>query len=305
MIDLKNYKLYAYGDICLKADIEESIDDIEIAVGYHNHGDHYIYVKTKEGATYDYGCFFNLKFEDNYENINEAKYLRVPEMFSIYEDSKTHILSNELYFRFEELFQKSHMSFGFDKIVSKEEAQYLFDSGIRTLESAFKTGKYFNKDRYKKDFLYFLEKNGIDSEKNLEILDNAHFSSRINGYDGIAGKRVTSEKTRMYQDGFDFIIVNGKEIPFKNTIIIRDDDDEGFEYQMLDLRQFAPGYSNRIRQEAEERRSELIAKLKKLDFDNMSTSQILRQIDNLREAIITDMAECDEDYYSKYYGEEE
>ena len=62
MRDLTNLKLYAWhvGDV--QANVEENINDIDLAVCYADHGDEFLYICTKDGEAFTYGWFINRPF---------------------------------------------------------------------------------------------------------------------------------------------------------------------------------------------------------------------------------------------------
>lgn len=63
--------LEGWANIKVLPEIEEKIDDISFIVKYNLYGDEYLIIGTRDGHTYEYGCYANLKF-DSYN------YLRNP-----------------------------------------------------------------------------------------------------------------------------------------------------------------------------------------------------------------------------------
>lgn len=63
--------LKGWRNIEVLPEIEEKIDDISFIVEYSRYGDEYLVIGTRDGRTYEYGCYANLKFEPH-------NYLRKP-----------------------------------------------------------------------------------------------------------------------------------------------------------------------------------------------------------------------------------
>lgn len=94
-MDFNNIKLNCYGNITVSANIEESIEDIETAVLYDDHGDEYLVVRTKDGAQHEYGYYMNRKWAPNNPEDLGENYVRKPVVFKMIDKYAT--TSNRVY----------------------------------------------------------------------------------------------------------------------------------------------------------------------------------------------------------------
>ena len=86
-------------------------------------------------------------------------------------------------------------------------AQYKFNKIIEYLEEVSYRGiTYDLSDSYsKREISRYLKEHNIDTKENIDKLENAKWSSRINGSDGIAGNRIYDGDCRLYGDNIKFI----------------------------------------------------------------------------------------------------
>lgn len=85
-MDFKEIVLNSYGGIRVKADIDEKPEDIIAAIFYHDHGDDYILIKTKEHNV-KYGWFCNLRWAPDYDrlDVSDRYFIRRPKLNGIYD----------------------------------------------------------------------------------------------------------------------------------------------------------------------------------------------------------------------------
>lgn len=62
MRDLTNLELYAWHVGEIQANVEENVENIDLAVCYEDHGDEFLYIHTKNGEAFTYGWFINRPF---------------------------------------------------------------------------------------------------------------------------------------------------------------------------------------------------------------------------------------------------
>lgn len=241
-MDIKNLKLHAYGNLDLRADVEEKLDDIELGVLYSIHGDSYFLVKTKTGETFKYGYFVNLRFENDIDRLG-PEYVRKPELFKVarYTDFD-HVKWAIDYFTKEETV---HYGWRHEETKIYEDAksaQWHFNRMLDNLEEEYAKGYYYNKELRRIDIVSCLVKNGIDTDENLEKLKTAKLTSKnSDGFDGVAAKKLISyEPDPLTVDEVSMVIRNGKQLDESEWIIIQraDHDPDGFPIYVFPLDQF-------------------------------------------------------------------
>lgn len=243
--DLRDIKLNCWKDIVVRAEIEEDPNDIHIAISYHDHGDDFLFIQTKDGKRVEYGFYCNREDETDYEDLKPVgdpknRFVRNPSMFC--KDMDEHAtVSNELYFDLDRvLYEKSNSYFGkkLRRYYSKNSARLGFEDILSAFEKAFETGSFYDYSDKKEIVMEFLERNEIDTPENLELLKNAHMSSKVNGIDGIAGKRLY-DYDYLVGDGINFVLIDDNEVDVKDLAWSEDDTDEwGYSTKYLPLDQF-------------------------------------------------------------------
>lgn len=63
--ELISEPLCAHGVGEVRANVEEDADDIVLAVCYEDHGDDFLYIRTKDGKEFKYGWYINRPFGDS------------------------------------------------------------------------------------------------------------------------------------------------------------------------------------------------------------------------------------------------
>ena len=306
--EFKTMKLNAYNKIVVSAEVEEDFDDIHVAIKYSDHGDDYLYIETKDGKRFMYGFFCNLKHHTKYEDlkpVEEGKdgFLRNPVM--VVKDMDEHAeVSNKLFFALEREFKKSNMSFYFDeKCYSKEEAQRRFERGLDAFERAFNSNSFYDYSKKVGEIAGFLIDNGIDTPENIELLKNAHLSSKVNGIDGIAGKKEVKDKVdELVGDRVTFAMIDGKEVDVKTLLYYSspDYDEWGYSPEILPLDQFDSDCKTKYQSEIKDRINALKEKLDELEkgIDEYSLS-------SLNDLRCTLNERCFFEYWNEEQSEEE
>lgn len=244
-MDIKNLKLNAYGDIDLKANVEEELDDIELGVLYSVHGDDYFLVKVKNGGFFKYGYFVNLRHSPDINSLG-PEYIRKPELFK---KPQTCAFGNfdKIAWDIKYFTEEKELLYGWPHIVTKiyenaEAAQRRFDNMLADLEEEYAKGYYYNKELRRNDILTCLEKNNIATDENLEKLKSAKLTSKdADGFDGIAAKKLlTSVSDSIFIDNVKTVIRNGRELDKSEWFIVQkeDNDIDGFPVYVFPLDQF-------------------------------------------------------------------
>lgn len=206
--------LAAWSHIIMKVVTDEDIEDMEWAVVAGDHGDQYLYVKTKDKKLYKYGCFANLK----YTTFPIPYLMTQPKLFKELKTKTSEVywlVHRQLY---EDDYRSSFRREDIRKCYSKETAQRTFDGFIEQLNSIHDTcNEMYDDNDHKDDAMKFLIKNEIDTEENIEKLNSAYWDSRIDGVDGIAGKRDISGCNCIYFEHLgDVYVVNKEDLEIVN-----------------------------------------------------------------------------------------
>ena len=228
---MKFRALCAYHDIIFDPQVEEEKENIDIAICYEDHGDDYIFVKTKTGERYIYGWFCNLPGWPNCNDLNRTDifdrwFVRKPVVFK--KDDRCTV-SNKIYFEIQNLVYKK-TSWGISNQIKVEfdhkTAQWHYDYFCRWTKEQNELGTQYHLDSKKDELLKYLEANEIATEENLQKLNSIPFSSRVNGLDGIAGKIDAKERGRVFCDRINYVFKDGNFIAKKKvkTKLVRYDD---------------------------------------------------------------------------------
>ena len=228
-----------WGGIRLNAKIDEELKDIILAIQYNDHGDDFLLIRTKKN-TYEYGWWLNRKHEPEYDDLYngkcdwEGRFVRRPELFHKF-DYRCR-LSNEIYRKFYDNFEKDYFR---NKNLNNnaDMAQRKFDRFIRYMEQIEHRGVIYHADDYKQELMIYLVQHNISTKENIAKLDKVKWNSRINGSDGIAGKRLY-ECDRLYGDSIKFIYYKGKEMDVSKVKKKFDTDEWGAETFSLSFKQF-------------------------------------------------------------------
>lgn len=215
--------LAAWDHIIMKVVTDEDIEDMEYAVVAGDHGDQYLYVKTKDGHLYKYGCFANLK----YATLPIPYLMTQPKLFKELKTKTSEVywlVHRQLY---EDDYRSSFRREDIRKCYSKETAQRTFDGFIEQLNCIHDTcNEMYDDNDHKDDAMKFLIKNEIDTKENIEKLNSAHWDSRIDGVDGVAGKRdISDEKSIYFESLGDVYVVNKEDLEIVNDY---DPDEYGY-----------------------------------------------------------------------------
>lgn len=229
-IILKNWR-----SVDVLVELDESIDDIELAIKYEDHGDDFLIIKTKD-QLFEYGWYLNRLGYPDYgsEELERSKrFVNKPTLY--YEFDKRSSLSNEIFRYVHEYITDWH---GHTKQYSKSMAQLRFDWYIEFMDDVSHRGVTYDHSKKDRDILMdFLEKNDIKTDENLAKLDSVKFSSKINGADGIAGK-IEFSRSILHGDYIDFIYHKGEFVNLDDVKIKTDLDDDWHDVFDLDLTQF-------------------------------------------------------------------
>lgn len=225
-----------WGGIRVNASIDERLEDIVRMIKYTDHGDDFLIVKTRD-EIYKYGWFLNRRFEPDYDDLDRTMYnnwfIRKPKLF--YAFDKNSVLSNEIYWKMTCFYDR--MTNRVTKEYSSGYAQLVFDDFIKYMEDVSKRGITYNKRHGEKhEVERYLEANGISTEENLEKLNAVKWNSRIDGADGIAGKRRSS--SFVDGDSIEFIWHRGEFIDISKAEIEYGEDNWCVETFSMDLDQF-------------------------------------------------------------------
>lgn len=202
-----------WGGINVVADIDEKIEDIRVAVKYSDHGDDFLFIKTKDGKAYEYGWYIGRRdvFCPDYDRLIESPnnwgFIRKPKLSCAF-DAKCS-LSNEIYFYVDRTFDNGH-HFDIPRIDTPVYAQIKFDGYVRFMDEVYRRGITYHKEKDKDFIERYLKDNNILTEENLNKLHSIRFSSGENGIDGSAGKRERYADKILEGDKIEFVWYNGE-----------------------------------------------------------------------------------------------
>jgi len=236
--------------IALKADIEEKEDQIRAMIKYDDHGDEFIYIRTKNGPDYEYGWYLNRRGYPDYDKLDNYMsrwhsnlFIRKPFLLAGYPKNSDE--SNEIYFYTKEiLFDQDKWHWFSDdrykKYNQSKSAQSNFDFYFDIIEGIYKNHKTVYHTNHCDDVLGYLRVNQIETEENLaKVRELAHFY-RIGAIDGTAGKKEISDNDSLYGDSVIWVWRNNKflnkgEYKIRRT---RETDEWGCDQFKLNLKQF-------------------------------------------------------------------
>lgn len=204
-------KLNSYDNITLKTNVDDEINNIDLVIKYNDHGDDFLLVRSN-GNIYEYGYWLNRYGYPSYSELHNSNYdfgfVRKPELYYDYDERSS--FSNEIYKHAKQNFIDDS-SFDSDKVrkcITAYNAQGYFDDFIEYMNSYVPSRKIIYNFIYstiKDDIIDFLKLNEIYTDENIEKFSNIKWTSKIDGFDGIAGKRKT-EIDVLYCD--DILIVS-------------------------------------------------------------------------------------------------
>lgn len=234
--------LRGWEGINVTANIDEELSNVKVAVKYSDHGDEFLFVKTKDGKTYLYGWFIGRRdymLCPNYDDLNNSQddygFIRKPKLYRAYDNRSS--LSNRIYFYVDREFDNGH-HFDVPRIDTPECAQVKFNNYVRFMSDVYNMGITYHKEKDKKFIERYLKENGILTADNVEKLERVKFSSGENGVDGIAGKRKTYISKRLNGDKIDTVWYDGEFLDLKRVKFKSYLDREYFERFALNLDQF-------------------------------------------------------------------
>lgn len=222
------------------ANIDEKLENIMVAVKYSDHGDDFLFVKTRDGKMYEYGWYIGRRdvFCPDYDELIKSQddwgFIRKPELFCAYD--KRCELSNEIYWYVADRFYNRY----YMKTIRDDPrtAQWKFDDFVRFMEKIYERRITYHKEDYEKRIIDYLTVNEILTKENLEKLHSVKFTSGENGIDGTAGKGVRYVGKYLKGDRIEFVWYNGKCQDLSELEINSYYDREYFERFKLYLGQF-------------------------------------------------------------------
>ena len=190
----------------IKANIEEKVEDIRLAIKYSDHGDDFIFISTKDGRHFMYSWFCNRPWDTRYCDIerwvgteneklisDRQSYIRLPKLFK--KEDYNCGLSNKLY---------SYLGYMSDRyaigtrMIKEDELDARIHAGwyLEELEKAWNSGYCYDQSKYKEHVFEYLKINDIldktvigEEIKFIDAFNSAHFTSKVDGWDGICGKK--------------------------------------------------------------------------------------------------------------------
>lgn len=241
MENLNEIALRNYGGIVVKSSIDEKAEDVNLAILYQDHGDDFLVIRTGK-KIYKYGWFVNRYGYPDYSDLdkewNKDKFVRNPRLF--YEADERCCLSNEMLFWFEDQLEPEYRdgSFWSSRRVRKESYEQVVWR-LKYIKEKMKTyadrGITYNADYKKEKLLRYLKANDAMTEETMNIVNSIKWDSRIDGFDGIAGKEETGNL--IFGDSIKFIIYNGQKIDpkdYKAKVKSHYDDDEVYDDDVCD-----------------------------------------------------------------------
>ena len=233
-----------WDNVIVDVTTDEEIGDINLAIKYDDHGDSFLYVRTYSGEKYEYGYWLNrnksgFDFDpDKNQGESDNYFIKRPILFKHPDDE--YELSNKIYrlINSEYIGIKSRMDSGPQIYTDAERRinRLLLEIGILMETPRFNNIMY-NFTTYKKDIERFIFMNELDHEY-LDRVNRMSWTSRINGFDGIAGKRVAGNT--IVCDEITSILYKGKNMNINELRYSREKKDEwGFSRRIYHTKQFA------------------------------------------------------------------
>lgn len=229
MKNLNEIALGNYGGIVVKSSIDEKAEDVNLAILYQDHGDDFLVIRTGK-KIYKYGWLVNRPFHPSYSDLdkewNKDKFVRNPRLF--YKEDKGCCLSNEMFFWFESQLEPEYGDGFFKHHRTRKESYKEVVWRLEDIKGTMKTyadrGITYDASYEKEMLLRYLKANDAMTEETMDIVNSIKWDSRIDGFDGIAGKEETDNL--ILGDSIKFIIHNGQEIDPKEWLKSHHDDDD-------------------------------------------------------------------------------
>ena len=194
------------------ANIDEKLEDIMVAVKYSDHGDDFLFVKTKDGKMYEYGWYICRRdvicpdYDELIKSQDDWGFIRKPELFCAYD--KRCVLGNKIYrFVSGEFYDYILMQTIRD---DPSIAQWKFNYYVKFMGEIYDQRITYHKEEHKEMIRDYLTVNEILTQDNLDKLNGVKFTSGENGIDGTAGKRVRYAGNSLEGDRIKFVWYNGK-----------------------------------------------------------------------------------------------
>jgi len=229
--------------------IEERAEDIKLIVKYEDHGDEFIYVRTKAGEEFRYGFFLNYA-DRNFD------FIKTPEIhnnleYDSYQKVENHACSLEnKYLRpgrasLEPSACVNLFVYDLKKFIREAGTCYDLLSG------------YFN---YKEILEGFVKKHNLENDPDIQdIISDIPWTSSVDGIGGVAGKIKVNEGSDICGDTLLAVWANGEDVDLSSVYIDEELDDDCHETFYLPLDQFEEGFQNGIKEEVEALAKETIS----------------------------------------------
>ena len=196
--------LHNYGRIIVEVVTDEDVKDISLAIKYNDHGDEFLYIRTYSGEEYKYGYWLNRPGGEY------VSFLKKPTLYKRVD--KRCGFSNDVFCTLHD-----------------------DDHGIRTWMGIGAAGKFDNA-QWRFDYVMWRVKDLIETEGNLEKVESITWDSRINGFDGVAGKRAANNY--LYGDRVTEVLYRGRAFDVKKlNYSVANTDEWGCNTYMLNTKQ--------------------------------------------------------------------
>lgn len=232
--------LLNHGSIIVDVTTDEEIQDIDLAIKYNDHGDEFLYVRTYSGEQYEYGYYLNRFGYPDYSPENEktnydGRFIKSPVLFS--KPDYNAVLSNEMFRLFHDDRDglQTWMAFGPCRF---SDARRRLTHVLSWADIIIKAhpGVRYDFENHRREALNFIVINELGDEF-TEVMDSIQWTSRINGFDGIAGKK--KQDNYLYGDRVLSVLYRGRNYDLtKLTYSVRSTDDWGFDTYRLNTKQF-------------------------------------------------------------------
>ncbi len=229
-----------WGGINVVADIDEKLEDIKLAVKYSDHGDEFLFIKTKDGKMYEYGWYIGRRdvfcpdYDDLIKSPNDYGFIRKPRLYCAYDNRCT--LGNRIYWFVEKRFYNRYTM-----LTIKDDprtAQRKFDEYVYFMRDVYEQRITYHKERDEKTIRDYLTINEIMTQENLDKLNSVKFCSGENGIDGSAGKIEKHTGKVLEGDHIKFVWYRGKIRELNNRQAKYYLDDEYFDRFKLYINRF-------------------------------------------------------------------
>lgn len=240
-------KLKNWSEAVLKVVTDEELKDIDLVIKYHDHGDEFLYVRTYSGEEYKYGYWLDRNncwadFDPDLNGKEDLKHGFIRRPYLNKKPDHRSELSNKIFFTIHDKYTGIvREDTWFERAREITDPAGTLDYVLSEIKAVLETNTDvmydFNNNSYKRDIMYYIEKHDL-GEEYIKKVEEIPWSSKIDGIDGIAGKRKADNY--LYGDGVREVLYRGRDFDIDKLSYSHGDiDDWGYVTYVLNTKQFA------------------------------------------------------------------